>query len=152
MRLRGHKQRKLVFHAYFFCVCPLNSLSSWILIYRKWLIAILFTHRCTVELCKQRQRAAEENEQMTRNTRSHLMAQVELTESRLGQALEKRQMLMSEILWVLCKLLWTESIYWKNIFGLCKQTDTQSYNSFCICVANYVLKFNFRKKSLSMIW
>ena len=54
--------------------------------------------RSTVELRKQRQRAAEEKEQMTRNTRSHLMAQVELTESRLGQALEKRQMLMSEIL------------------------------------------------------
>jgi len=57
-----------------------------------------FTHRSTVELCKQRQRAAEEKEEMTRNTRRHLMAQVELTESRLGQALEKRQMLMSEIM------------------------------------------------------
>jgi len=55
-------------------------------------------HRSTVELCKQRQRAAEEKGKMTRNTRSHLMAQVELTESRLGQALEKRQMLMSDIM------------------------------------------------------
>ena len=54
--------------------------------------------RSTVELRKQRQKTAEEKEQMTRNTRSHLMAQVELTESRLGQALEKRQILMSEIL------------------------------------------------------
>ncbi|KAL9976072.1 hypothetical protein ACROYT_G013319 [Oculina patagonica] len=52
----------------------------------------------TVEECKQRQRAAEEKEEMTRNTRSHLMAQVQLTESRLGRALEKRQMLMSEII------------------------------------------------------
>ncbi|XP_078365606.1 uncharacterized protein LOC144649886 [Oculina patagonica] len=54
--------------------------------------------RITVEECKQRQRAAEEKEEMTRNTRSHLMAQVQLTESRLGRALEKRQMLMSEII------------------------------------------------------
>ena len=51
-----------------------------------------------VELCKQQQRAAEEKQEMTRNTRSHLMARVELTESRLGQALEERQMLMSEIM------------------------------------------------------
>ena len=58
----------------------------------------MFVHRSTVELCKQRQRAAEEKEKMTRNTRSHLMAQVELTESRLGQVLEERQMLMSEIM------------------------------------------------------
>ena len=57
----------------------------------------MFAHRSTVELGKQRQRATEEKEQMTRNTRSHLMAQVELTESRLGRSLEKRQMLMSEI-------------------------------------------------------
>ena len=58
----------------------------------------MFAHRGTVELCKQQQRAAKEKEEMTRNTRSHLMAQVELTESRLGQALEERQMLMSEIM------------------------------------------------------
>ncbi len=58
----------------------------------------MFPHRITVEECKQRQRAAEEKEEMTRNTRSHLMAQVQLTESRLGRALEKRQMLMSEIM------------------------------------------------------
>ena len=49
----------------------------------------MFVYRSTVELRKQRQRAAEEKQEMTRNTRSHLMAQVELTESRLGQALEK---------------------------------------------------------------
>ena len=58
----------------------------------------MFVHRSTIETCKQRQRAAEEKEEMTRNTRSHLMAQVELTERRLGQALEERQMLMSEIM------------------------------------------------------
>ena len=58
----------------------------------------MFAHRSTVELCKEQQRAAKEKEEMTRNTRSHLMAQVELTESRLGQALEERQMLMSEIM------------------------------------------------------
>ena len=58
----------------------------------------MFVYRSTVELRKQRQRAAEEKQEMTRNTRSHLMAQVELTESRLGQALEERQMLMSEIM------------------------------------------------------
>ena len=58
----------------------------------------MFVHRSTIETCKQRQRAAEEKQEMTRNTRSHLMAQVELTESRLGQALEERQMLMSEIM------------------------------------------------------
>ncbi|KAJ7365012.1 hypothetical protein OS493_007650 [Desmophyllum pertusum] len=58
----------------------------------------LQTTRSIVEECKQRQRAAEEKEEMTRNTRSHLMAQVQQTESRLGRALEKRQMLMSEII------------------------------------------------------
>ena len=58
----------------------------------------MFAHRSSVELYEQRQRAAEEKEEMTRNTRRHLMAQVELTESRLGQALEKRQMLMSDIM------------------------------------------------------
>ena len=58
----------------------------------------MFAFRSTVELGKQRQRATEERQEMTRNTGSHLMAQVELTESSLGRALEKSQMLMSEIM------------------------------------------------------
>ena len=58
----------------------------------------MFLHRSAIEECKQQQRAAEEKEEMTRNTRSHLMAQVQHTESRLGRALEERQMLMSEIM------------------------------------------------------
>ena len=43
------------------------------------------------------------------------MAQVELTESRLGQALEERQMLMSEIMWV-----WRTKLKANNKLENCK--------------------------------
>ena len=58
----------------------------------------MFAHRSTEELCKQRERTAEGKEQMTGNTIRHLIAQVELSESGLGRALEEHQMLMSEIM------------------------------------------------------
>lgn len=59
----------------------------------------MFSNRSTVELGKQRQRAAEGKQRTTRSTGSHLMAQVELSaEIRQGQALDEHQMLMSEIM------------------------------------------------------
>jgi len=58
----------------------------------------MFEHRSTGELCKQRDTTAEGKEQTKRNTMGHLMAQVELSESGLGRALEEHQMLMSEIM------------------------------------------------------
>jgi len=58
----------------------------------------MFEHRSTEELCKQRERTAEGKEQTKRNTMSHLMAQVELSERGPARALEEHQMLMSEIM------------------------------------------------------
>jgi len=57
----------------------------------------MFAHRSTVELSKQRQRAAEGKQETTGNTASHLMA-ADLSESTAGRALDEQQMLMSEIM------------------------------------------------------
>ena len=57
----------------------------------------MFAHRSTVELSKQQERAAEANQQTTRNIGSHLIA-AELSESTASRALEEHQMLMSEIM------------------------------------------------------
>lgn len=52
--------------------------------------------RWVIEECKQ-QRLAEEREQITIDTRSHLMAQVEQIEIELSEALKHRQMAMTDI-------------------------------------------------------
>jgi len=57
----------------------------------------MFAHRSTVELSKQRQRAAEGKQETMGNTGSHLMA-ADLTESTAGRALKEQRMLMSEIM------------------------------------------------------
>ena len=61
------------------------------------LTVFMFVNRSTVELSKQQGRAAEENQQTTRNTGSHVMA-AELSASTAGQASKEHQMLMSEIM------------------------------------------------------
>jgi len=58
----------------------------------------MFAHRSTVEVGKQRERAAEGKQKTTKSTGSHPMAQVELSEGSLDRALEEHIMLMSEIM------------------------------------------------------
>ena len=57
----------------------------------------MFAHRRTVASRKQRDRAAEGNQQTTRNTGSHLMA-AELSDSTASREVEEHHMLMSEIM------------------------------------------------------
>ena len=58
----------------------------------------MFAHRSTVESSKNQGRAAQENQETTRNIGSHMTAQVELSaEGRQDQAFEEHQMLMCEI-------------------------------------------------------
>ena len=57
----------------------------------------MFAHRSTVASRKQQERAAEGNQQTTRNTGSHLMA-AELSDSTASRELDEHHMLMSEIM------------------------------------------------------
>ena len=57
----------------------------------------MFAHRSTVASRKQQEKAAEGNQQTTRNTGSHLMA-AELSDSTASRELEEHHILMSEIM------------------------------------------------------
>ena len=57
----------------------------------------MFAHRSTVASRKQQEKAAEGNQQTTRNTGSHLMA-AELSDSTASRELDEHHMLMSEIM------------------------------------------------------
>ena len=57
----------------------------------------LFAHRSTVASRKQQERAAEGNQETTRNTGSHLMA-AELSDSTASPEVEEHHKLMSEIM------------------------------------------------------
>lgn len=56
----------------------------------------IFAHRTTVASRKQQERAAEGNQQTTRNTGSHQMA-AELSDSTASREVEEHHMLMCEI-------------------------------------------------------